>query len=293
MAKKKTTTRKAPKARRGAPSRKKAPEGDHASPEPDPAPTGEPGPPPGKGKVTGITLGLGDDGKSNEATATQTDPIPDSAHPKPPAKGKRLAPGLYWNERGQINCEQHIPYPGSDTWVFEHGKKIDRGAMKEAKEKGMELACETCRAIAQRQEKAATPTKGRRKKKEAEAPKRFSNRPSQPSEPDMSVQRLAAAYLDHLRLAGKSMATQFSYSMDLGIAKRELGAETLIADLTPERVAAFFESPAVTVRKNGKPKTQVTIDKTRRVLRMALVWAEEENRIAKAPLPTTTATETK
>ena len=57
------------------------------------------------------------------------------------------------------------------------------------------------------------------------------------------------------------------------------------------KVAAFFESPAVTMRRNGKPKTQVTIGKTRRVLRMALTWAEEECRIAKAPLPTTTEKE--
>jgi hypothetical protein len=301
--------------------------------------------------VTGITLGLGDDGEAGGATATQTEGTPGIATPKPPArkrgeilyrhedgrvacahhahiqpgmqygtgwrrisKTERLRlhnkgeapvcegcakmeekkratvkPGLYWNERGQINCEQHIPYPGSDTWVFEHWKKIDRASAKEAAEKGMELVCETCRAIAKRQKaEPATKGRGRRKKrKEAVPPKRFSNRPSQPTEPDMTVTRLAEAYLRHLGDLGKSLATQFSYSMDLGIAKRELGPETRIADLTPERVAAFFESPAVTVRKNGRPKTQVTIDKTRRVLRMALEWAEEENRVAKAPLPTT------
>jgi len=128
----------------------------------------------------------------------------------------------------------------------------------------------------------------KRRKEEATPPRRFSNRPSQPTEPDMSVTRLAAAYLEHLRDMGKSMATQFSYSMDLGLAKRELGAETLITDLTPERVAAFFESEAVTTRKNGKRKSQVTIDKCRRVLRMALEWAEADCRIAKAPLPTKT-----
>jgi len=315
MAKKTTKTEKAPKApraRRSASSREKAPDANAVPPEPDPAPTGEPGPPPEKGKVTGITLGLGDDGEADGATATQTEetprrrgkrterltPPPDSAPTentgsppqKPATKGKKLAPGLYWNERGMINCEQHTPYRGSDTWIFEHWKKIDRASAKEAAEKGMEIACETCRAIAQRQEKAEPSTKGRgrRKKKEAVPPKRFSNRPAQPTEPDMTVTRLAEVYLRHLGDLGKSLATQFSYSMDLGIAKRELGEATLIADLTPERVAAFFESPAVTVRKNGKPKTQVTIDKTRRVLRMALVWAEEECRIAKAPLPTTT-----
>ena len=31
---------------------------------------------------------------------------------------------LYWNEQGSVNCEKHIPYRGSDTWVFEHWKEI-------------------------------------------------------------------------------------------------------------------------------------------------------------------------
>ena len=192
--------------------------------------------------MTGITLGMGDDGKPDEATATQTEA------PRP-ARRKRT---------GRISS------PAAETPA--DPDPVPTAEIEKAKER-------------------------KRRKEEATPPRRFSNRPSQPTEPDMSIQRLALAYLDHLRLLGKSIATQFSYSMDLGIAKRELGAETRIADLTPERVAAFFESPAVTMRKNGKPKTQVTIDKTRRVLRMALVWAEEENLTPKAPLPTSTATE--
>jgi hypothetical protein len=279
---KKATPKKPTRAtgtRRVAPSRKKAREGGHASPEPDPAPTGEPGPPPGKGKVTGITLGLGDDGKSNEATVTQTDPIPDSAPPKPLTNGKKLAPGLYWNEKGQINCEQHVPYPGSDTWVFEHWKKIDRASAKEAAEKGMELSCETCKAIAGRANAPATP----RKKKEP-APKAK----TMALDPNLTLGHLVGVYLDHLQQTGKSLATQFSYSMDLVVAKRVLGNDTLIADLTPERVAEYYASPEVTMRKNGKPKTKVTVDKCRRVLRLALVWAAEMGLIAEAPLPTTT-----
>jgi hypothetical protein len=197
----------------------------------------------------------------------------------------KLKPGLYWNERGMINCQEHTPYKGSDTWIFEHWKKIDRASAKEAKEKGMELACETCRAIAERQKATpTTTTKGRRKKKEPAPP--------QPKtaalDPDLTLGHLAGLYLDHLSQAGKSLATQFSYSMDLVTAKKALGINTKIAALTPERVAEYYESPEVTMRKNGRPKTKVTIDKCRRVLRLALVWAEETGLIAKAPLPTAT-----
>ena len=35
-------------------------------------------------------------------------------------------PDLYWNERGQTGCALpgHAPYRGSDTWRFEHWKKV-------------------------------------------------------------------------------------------------------------------------------------------------------------------------
>ena len=39
---------------------------------------------------------------------------------------------LWWNQRGQIGCDDHMPYVGSDTFVWE----------------GPE--CETCSAIERR-----------------------------------------------------------------------------------------------------------------------------------------------
>jgi hypothetical protein len=41
----------------------------------------------------------------------------------------------------------------------------------------------------------------------------------------------------------------------------------------------------VTLLKSGKPKAKPSVDKTRRVLRLALVWAVEQGWIEKAPLP--------
>jgi len=60
---------------------------------------------------------------------------------------------------------------------------------------------------------------------------------------------------------------------------------TPIADITPEKVHAFFTSKRVTKLRSGRNKSQLSIDKTRRVLRLALVWAEDSGVIAKAPLP--------
>ena len=32
--------------------------------------------------------------------------------------------GLFWNERGAIACERHIPHPGSDTWNWERWEPL-------------------------------------------------------------------------------------------------------------------------------------------------------------------------
>ena len=96
---------------------------------------------------------------------------------------------------------------------------------------------------------------------------------------------LAGRYLEHLERQDKSHGTLFSYGIEIRTACKELGADTLIASLTPEQVAAYFESPRVTLLKSGKPKAKPSIDKTRRVLRLALVWAVEQGWIEKAPLP--------
>ena len=96
---------------------------------------------------------------------------------------------------------------------------------------------------------------------------------------------LAEGYLKHLEDEGKSHGTCFSYSMELRVACSELGEKTKIASLTAKRVGTFFDSDRVTLLKSGKPKSQLSIDKTRRVLRQALVFAVERKWLKVAPLP--------
>ena len=100
---------------------------------------------------------------------------------------------------------------------------------------------------------------------------------------------LAAAYQVQMESDGKSAGTIASYGMELKLAQDELGAEMPLAELTPERVAEFFACKRVTKLRSGKNKSQLSIDKTRRVLRLALVWAAERGIIAKAPIPETEA----
>jgi hypothetical protein len=101
----------------------------------------------------------------------------------------------------------------------------------------------------------------------------------------LTMGMLAERYLEHLEAQGKSHGTLFSYGMEIRVAARELGSDTLIASLTPEQVQGFFDSAKVTKLKSGRPKAKPSIDKTRRVLRLALHWAVEQRWLEKAPLP--------
>ncbi len=101
----------------------------------------------------------------------------------------------------------------------------------------------------------------------------------------LTMAALADRYIASLRDAGRGLGTQFSYQIDLAVAVRHLGAETDAAALTARKVENYFQSDAVTKTKSGRAKAQPGIDKTRRVLRLALVWAAEQGLLAEAPIP--------
>jgi hypothetical protein len=62
-------------------------------------------------------------------------------------------------------------------------------------------------------------------------------------------------------------------------------SDTPIVSITTEQVREYFESKPVTKLRTGKKKSQLSIDKTRRVLRLALVYAADRKWIASAPIP--------
>jgi hypothetical protein len=61
----------------------------------------------------------------------------------------------------------------------------------------------------------------------------------------------------------------------------DLGKHMPAADLTADRILAFFASERVTKTRSGRTKSPLSVDKTRRVLRHALAWGVER-RIADA-----------
>jgi hypothetical protein len=120
---------------------------------------------------------------------------------------------------------------------------------------------------------------------ETPAPKQKKAKKAKAATADITLEDLAGKYLQHLEDAGKSAGTTFSYRLELILALDELGKDTKLADLSPTKVLDYFVSDRVTKTRSGVLKAKPTVDKTRRVLRLALVWAQEAKLVETAPLP--------
>ena len=102
-------------------------------------------------------------------------------------------------------------------------------------------------------------------------------------------------YLAHLRAIGKNEKTIYTYGKDLELAVEYFGADKAIAKILPVHVAAFFKADNVNKlirepKKPGKPrqerpKSPITITKTKRVFRMMLVFCKDQGWLDKVPLP--------
>ena len=62
---------------------------------------------------------------------------------------------LFWDDRGEIECAEHAPPRGSDTWWLDRWRAIKAAeAAGFQREVGRPPRCETCAAIERRQEEA-------------------------------------------------------------------------------------------------------------------------------------------
>lgn len=145
------------------------------------------------------------------------------------------------------------------------------------------MACETCALAVQADAPLAEAKQPRTAKK---APTESVATPEAARAPvPRSMAALAEGYATFMESNGKTPATVASYRNDLALAVRELGADTLVADLSAEQVGRYFESDPVMLLRSGGAKSDLSVAKTRRVLRLALVWAAGEQWIAVAPIP--------
>jgi hypothetical protein len=204
-----------------------------------------------------------------EASATETSP--------------ETATTLYFNENGSVECREHAPRKGTQTWKLDRWRKATEEDIEALKrEFGPNLGCVTCaQPRVSEATDAAPPAKAG-----PERPKKNGRK----TKADLTLGDLAERYVAHMEESGKSAGTSASYGLELKTALAALGADTKLADLTPEQVLAYFASARVLKKRNGKHKSLLSIAKTQRVLRLALVWAEGAKLIAKAPLPEALAT---
>ncbi len=145
------------------------------------------------------------------------------------------------------------------------GKKKNVAEAETTNEPVIETVPETATATEEPAPEAEPPKKAKGKKK-AKVPSG-----------NATLADVAAGYLAGMEEAGKSDGTISSYRMELKTAMDEIGETTPVADLTPDRVREYFESRRVTKLRS--------VDKTRRVLRLALCWAAERGIVATAPVP--------
>ena len=137
--------------------------------------------------------------------------------------------------------------------------------------------------------KTNSKTNSRTTKTSRPRPARKPSRAARRTAPTPSLAEVAEGFLAHLDDRGKTASTITSYRADLGIALRHFGGETVTGSITPKQIEAFNASPAVTKTRAGNAKAKPGVDKTRRVLRLALVWAAESGLIPAAPIPKTSA----
>lgn len=126
---------------------------------------------------------------------------------------------------------------------------------------------------------SSSPAKAKRKPRTIEA------EAASAAEVAGSLLGLAQAYAGKMIADGKTAGTVASYKAELALAMKHLGETTRVEDLTFDQVRAYFESKPVTRLRSGREKSPLSVDKTRRVLRLALVWAAEQGWVKEAPVP--------
>jgi hypothetical protein len=91
--------------------------------------------------------------------------------------------------------------------------------------------------------------------------------------PRIPLGDLGDRYIHHLEIAGVAVDTVRAYAIELDTAYRELGVETPIADLAPADIERFNECKRVTRLSSGRRRGKRAVEKTRRVLKLALDFA--------------------
>jgi len=100
-----------------------------------------------------------------------------------------------------------------------------------------------------------------------------------------TLHEAAQAYLEHLKAQGKKERTIYTYTLDFQQIESFFGPDKKLTSIQTPQVGKFLKSDALLKMPNGKDRAERTVQKTVRIFRMFLVWAEERNLIETLPLP--------
>ncbi len=100
-----------------------------------------------------------------------------------------------------------------------------------------------------------------------------------------TLHEAAKAYIEHLRTQGKTERTLYTYGKDFEQIEAFFGAERKLTSILTPHVGKFFKSDALLKLPSGKERAKPTVDKTKRVLRMFLIWPKIPAALKNCPCP--------
>jgi len=104
------------------------------------------------------------------------------------------------------------------------------------------------------------------------------------SQSTKTLRQAADEYVEHLRAAGKADPTVRSYAGDLEMAVRFFGTEKVMSKFLKVHVKRFLDSDPFNKRRNGAPKSEATVRKSRRAIRQFFEWAVEQGYLTAVPI---------
>lgn len=106
------------------------------------------------------------------------------------------------------------------------------------------------------------------------------------NEVPITLSVLTKKYLQMLLEQGKNKRTIYAYGKDCEQILAHFGADKQLNKLIPAQVARFYVSEELLkIKSSGKERAHVSVERTKRVLRLILVWAQRQGYIANIPLP--------
>ena len=102
---------------------------------------------------------------------------------------------------------------------------------------------------------------------------------------DITLHDAAQEYLEYLRSQGKAERTIYTYGRDFEQIESYFSIDKKLSAILIPHVSGFLKSDALLKLPSGRERSEPTVKKTIRVLRMFLTWTIGRGYIVKLPLP--------